>query len=188
MTGHGEPTAGLPGPDLRADIVDDRDIPPSLSADSRLEERPGQAEIETRIIDQADHPGPVGVNPSQRLRKNPLEETVVAQHFGQSDDRRCRQIKQQLSTGILKFHPAQRRDFQVRFPLQCATKHPGRLLIAGMFSGDDEQINRPVDRRQKRCGHGSNGSHVRSETGFGDAIESVFQQTRSSAAYLGDAS
>ena len=114
-----------PGPDLRADIVQNRN--------AQFFGEAGQQEIEVRIVDENEQLRPPGPHPRGQRTSGPQDVGQPAQDLHQAHDREPGRIGQQFHAGAGHFPTAHATETEFRpqgFQLrhQCRTVHVARGL------------------------------------------------------------
>ena len=152
VLGHREAAAGLPGPDLRADVVQRPNLSADLPGQSAGVQRPRQAQVETRIIDKAHRARPVPLDPGEGRVEEQLKETEVLQHFHQTDHGGSGQVMQQLRPRRRQPGTTQRAHVERRLLGQKFPDHARGVLVTRMLAGDHQQIHLAAGGRRQAEG------------------------------------
>ncbi len=149
VAGHVEAAAGPRGPDLRADVVEGPHPPPSLRADAAQAQRLGDPQVDPRVVDKADGRGAVRCRSSATVSSmSALKKREVPAGPPRSRPRR-------RPFGRAEAGPRPRRGAGPRAPRPAgraaprgARDHPGRVLVARVLPGDDQEVGRAALRRR----------------------------------------
>src|SRR5690625_336012 len=152
---HRKPPFAFPGPDLRTDVIKKRNAPASFAGKAAIVQFAGEPEIEARIIDKTDRLRSMLLNPLNGTAAKLLELRKVFQNFDQADDGGFRHIVKNLRSGCCQGRSAESSYFQIGSTAQKSFYSQRRLLIARMFTDDQQKIGRSVRRCRKinRVGH-----------------------------------
>ena len=147
---HGETAPGFPRPDLRGDVIKGADVAAAGPGDAALAQRRGDAQVEARIIDEADGARPVRLDPAHGLAHEGAEVGEVAQHLDKADDRGAREVVEHLHAGGGERGAAERGESQAGLELARGQCERGGMLVARVFAGDEQHVDRARLGRRER--------------------------------------
>jgi hypothetical protein len=153
---HGEATLGLPRPELRTDVLDDGGLAEAGAGEARLAQLVRETEIEPGVVHEDDDLG----LPPERPRNHPGEELPVERIRGKDlhDAHRGEggHVEEQLGAGGAELRTAEGGDAQARTGREQVGDDLGRMLVAGMLAGHDEDVDLAPRGRSKFAGMAGN--------------------------------
>ena len=123
--------AAPPGPELRGDVIDD--------GDSAAMERPRQAEVEVRVVDQHRRVGRVPLGLLDHSPEDRAQVAEVGDDFEQPDDGEVADVREQGSALGLQPVAAQAEHIEAGHALAQMADELGAVEIARGFAARDEQ-------------------------------------------------